>query len=667
MNTTKPVSQPYGGWKSPVTTDLIVGDTIRLGQPAITDNAIYWTEGRPQEQGRNVLVRHVDGAVVDLVPQPVDVRTLAHEYGGGAYAVGANGVYFINAADQQIYTLDATGTPRALTATDGLRYADVIEDTRHRQLFAVCEDHRAGNHEPQNFLAAIELGTGALTRIADGHDFFSSPCLSPDASQLAWLTWNHPDMPWDASQLWLANLSADGRVGEPRRVLSGVKESLFQPAWSPSGQLHVVSDRSGWWNLYRVDGGDGLPLHPLAAEFGKPQWLFGMTTYGFDANGRILCIYEQDADSHLAMLDPFAQTIEEIETPFCTMRDLHVCGEKAVFVGATPGTSESVIEFDLTTRTHRVLRNSSRIEANPAFTSIARAIRYTSTNGRTAHALYYPPFNADFEGPAGERPPLLVMAHGGPTSSTDRSFKWGVQFWTSRGFAVVDVNYSGSSGYGRAYRQQLNGRWGVDDVDDAVAAALWLVDRGLADEARLAVRGASAGGYLTLSALTFRTCFKAGASHYGIGDLEALLKGTHKFESHYLFGLVGDYPEQKTLYHERSPINHADRLSCAMILFQGAQDKVVPPDQAEAMYRSVLTKGLPVAYVLFSDERHGFRVAANIIRSLEAELYFYGKIFGFEPADAIDPVTIDNLETTTDRMIDGGNTDKDESGSAQND
>ncbi|TCK36141.1 dipeptidyl aminopeptidase/acylaminoacyl peptidase [Paraburkholderia sp. BL8N3] len=653
MNKTKPISKPYGGWKSPVTTDLIVGDTIRLGQPAITDDAIYWTEGRPQEQGRNVLVRHAAGGAADLVPPPMNVRTLAHEYGGGAYTVGASGVFFSNAGDQQIHTIDAAGTPRALTTTEGLRYADAIEDPCHRRLIAVCEDHRAGTHEPLNFLAAIDLDTGALARIADGHDFFSSPCLSPDGSRLAWLAWDHPDMPWDATQLWLADIAADGQFGEPRRVAAGVTESLFQPAWSPAGQLHVVSDRSGWWNLYRIDGDNALPLHPLAAEFARPQWLFGMTTYGFNSNGQILCIYEQDVDSHLALLDPAAQTFEEIDTPFCMMRDLHVCGEKAVFIGATPRTSESVIEFDLTTRTHRVLRDSSRIEADPAYTSIAQAICYTSSNGRAAHALYYPPFNADYAGPVGERPPLLVMAHGGPTSSTDRSFKWGVQFWTSRGFAVVDVNYSGSSGYGRAYREQLNGRWGVDDVDDAVAAALYLVDRGLVDEARLAVRGASAGGYLALSALTFRTCFKAGASHYGIGDLEALLRETHKFESHYLFRLVGKYPEQKALYYERSPVNHVDQLSCAMILFQGAEDKVVPPAQAESMYRSVHAKGLPVAYVLFAGEQHGFRVADNIRRCLEAELYFYGKIFGFELADAIEPVTIANIETAAGRTTEG--------------
>jgi dipeptidyl aminopeptidase/acylaminoacyl peptidase len=643
MNKSQPTSKHYGSWKSPVTADLIVGDTIRLGQPAITEKAIYWVEGRPQEQGRNVLVRYVAGAAEDLIPPPMNARTLVHEYGGGAYTVGAEHVFFSNAADQQIYMPDVSGTPRALTATEGLRYADAIEDTRRRRLIAVCEDHRASSQEPRNFLAAIDLDTGALAPIAGGHDFFSSPCLSPDGSRLAWLAWDHPDMPWDATQLWLADIDSNGRFGEPRRIAAGVTESLFQPAWSPTGQLHVVSDRSGWWNLYRIDDDDLFPLYPLAAEFGKPQWLFGMKTYGFDSHGRILCLYEQNSDSHLAMLDPIAQTFEEIETPFCTMRDLHVCGEKAVFIGATPQTSESVIGFDLASRTHRVLRSSSRTDADPAYTSIAQAIDYPSSNGRTGHALYYPPFNADYAGPAGERPPLLVVAHGGPTSSTDRSFKWGVQFWTSRGFAVVDVNYSGSSGYGRAYRQQLNGKWGVDDVDDAVAAALYLVDRGLADEARLAVRGASAGGYLTLSALTFRRYFKAGASHYGIGDLEALLQGTHKFESRYLFRLVGPYPEREALYKERSPINHVDQLSCPMILFQGEEDKVVPPDQAQAMYRSVLAKGLPVAYVLFPGEQHGFRIAANIRRCLEAELYFYGKIFGFELADAVEPVTIDNI------------------------
>jgi dipeptidyl aminopeptidase/acylaminoacyl peptidase len=642
---TTPISKPYGSWTSPVTTQLIVGDTIRLAHPSITPDAVYWIEGRPQEQGRNVLVRRADdGATADLTPAPFNVRTLAHEYGGGAYTVGPSGVFFSNATGQQIHAFDAQGAPRTLTTTEGLRYADATEDTRHHRLIAVCEDHRAAGHEPVNFLAAIDLDTGALTRIADGHDFFSSPCLIPDGSRLAWLAWDHPDMPWDATQLWLVDIAADGSFGTPRRVAKTDRaESLFQPAWSPSGALHVVADRSGWWNLYRIEGDEAVALHPMAAEFGTPQWLFGMTTYGFDSRGRILCVYEQDSDSNLALLDEAAGTFEEIETPFCTLRDLRVSGDRAVFIGATPTESEAVIEFDLATRTHRVLCSSSRIEADPAFTSIAQAIDYPSEGGRTSHALYYPPVNADYAGPADACPPLLVMAHGGPTSSTNRSFKWAIQFWTSRGFAVVDVNYCGSGGYGRAYRQLLNGRWGVDDVDDAVAAARYLVERGLADETRLAVRGGSAGGYLTLSALTFRNFFQAGASHYGIGDLEALMRETHKFESRYLDRLIGEYPAQKTLYQERSPINHTERLSCAMILFQGAEDKMVPPDQAETMYSAVRAKGLPVAYLLFPGEQHGFRVAANISRCFEAELYFYGKIFGFDPAGNIEPVQIDNL------------------------
>jgi len=637
-----PAVKPYGAWTSPVTTDLITGHTIRLGQPAITDNAIYWAEGRPQDQGRTVLVRRTGDSACDVTPAAVNVRSQVHEYGGGAYTVGHYGVYFVNATDQALYALDANGAPRVLSATEGLRYADVIEDHRHRRLIAVCEDHRGQTHEPVNFLAAIDLDSGLPTRLADSHDFFSSPCLSPDGRKLAWLAWNHPDMPWDATQLWCAEIDNDGHIGPARQVAAGTTESMFQPVWSPAGKLHVVSDRSGWWNLYRIEGDSAIALHPLAAEFGKPQWMFGMTTYGFDSKGRILCIYEQDTDSHLAILDPDAHTFELIDVPFCMMRDLHVRGDQAVFIAATPSSPEAVVQFDLTTRVHREVRSSSRVEADPAYTSIAQAISYPSSNGRTAHALYYPPFNADYSGPAGEAPPLLVMAHGGPTSASDRSFKWGIQFWTSRGYAVVDVNYCGSSGYGRAYRQQLNGRWGIDDVDDVVAAAAHLVKQKLADENRLAIRGASAGGYLTLCALTFHNCFKAGASYYGIGDLEALLRGTHKFESHYLFGLVGNYPEQKALYYERSPINHVDRLSCAMILLHGGKDKVVPPDQADTMYQSVRAKGLPVASIVFPEEQHGFRAAENIRRSLDAEQYFYSKIFGFEIADVIEPIEIDN-------------------------
>lgn len=687
---------PFGSWVSPITTDLIVGATIRLGQPAFGAGGVVWTEGRPAEQGRTVLVRYpltTPSASVatrdpgetqgpeDMTPAPFNVRTLVHEYGGGAYVADTDAVWFSAFGDQQIYGIDridqagahaaseastsgaptassassgssapdraattrALPTPRQITHEANVRFADAIVDHAHGRLICVAEDHRGTAHEPVNTLVSVALSTGAMQVLVDGHDFFSSPALRADGQQLAWLSWDHPNMPWDGTQLWLADLDADGALGNVRCIAGGADESIFQPAWSPSGELHFVSDRSGWWNLYRVRNGVIEALYPCDAEFGTPQWQFGTCTYGFDAQGRIVCLYAQDGDTHLAILDADAHRLDEIATPFRAMRDLRIRGDQAVFVGSSPTAHEAIVLLELGTRTHRVLREASSAHPDPADISIAQAIRFPTTGGLEAHALFYAPANAAFEGPPDARPPLLVFSHGGPTSSTDAALKWSIQYWTSRGFAVVDVNYGGSSGYGRAYRSRLERAWGVVDVDDCVNAARYLIEQGRVDGERVAIRGGSAGGYTTLCALTFRTFFKAGASHYGIGDLEALARDTHKFESRYLERLVGRYPQEQARYRERSPVHHADRLSSAMILFQGAEDKAVPPNQAEAMYNAVRAKGLPVAYLLFEHEQHGFRRADTIRRAYEAELYFYGRIFGFTPADVIEPVEIDNL------------------------
>lgn len=662
MNSTSSASSPkagspspaaFGSWKSPVTAEVVVGATIRLGQIRIGAEGIYWTEGRPQEKGRNAIIRlRANGEVDELTAAPFDAATRAHEYGGGALAVTTVGVFFSNFKDQHVYTLDASGEPKALTHTDGLRYADLIADPARGRLIAVCEDHREGGHEPVNTLVSIDLATGAAEVIAAGHDFFSSPCLSPDGTQLAWLTWDHPNMPWDGTELWVAQIAADGTLAAPRRVAGGPAESLFQPAWSPAGDLYVVSDRSGWWNLYRLRADssatanidDALEaVHPMEAEFGKPQWVFGMTTYGFTADGRIVCLYEQDGATHLAVCDPSSGAFDEIRTPYSTMRDLRVGGQQAVFIGSSPTAGEAVIALDLPTRTCRVLRSSQSSEVDARYVSVAEPIRFPTEGGLYAHAYFYAPANPDFEGPAGTLPPLIVIAHGGPTSSTHSGFKWPIQYWTSRGFAVVDVDYGGSTGYGRAYRQRLNGQWGITDVNDAINAARYLIGQGRVNADALAVRGGSAGGYLVLCALAFHDFFKAGASYFGVGDLEALMKDTHKFESRYLLGLVGQYPEQQALYRARSPIHFVEQMSSAMILFQGSEDKVVPPNQAESIYQVVRAKGLPVAHVLYEGEGHGFKRAENITHSLESELYFYGKVFGFEPADKIEPVAIENI------------------------
>jgi dipeptidyl aminopeptidase/acylaminoacyl peptidase len=636
---------PFGSWPSPVTAELIAEATIRLGQIALRGSEIVWSEGRPQEQGRNVLVRRAtDGTLADLNPAPFNVRTRAHEYGGGAFALLADGgVVFSHYDDQQLVHVDAAGVAKALTQDPDQRYADAIVDPTRRRLIAVREDHRAGAADAVATIVSISLDTGAARVLVQGHDFLASPALSPDERQLAWLAWDHPNMPWDGCELWLADVAADGSLGTPRRIAGGAQESIFQPQWSPRGELHFVSDRSGWWNLYRLRDGATQPLHPMAAEFGEPQWAFGMSRYGFDAAGRIVCAVSQQGVTRLATLDPETGAFEWLATPFCTIESLRVGADFAAFVGATPTQASAVVRLDLRSGAHEVLRSSSAADAQGDFLSLAEPITFPTEGGLDAHAFFYAPTNRDARGPDGERPPLIVITHGGPTGTTDAGFKWSIQFWTSRGFAVVDVNYGGSSGYGRAYRARLDGQWGVVDVDDAIHAARFLIARGDVDADRIAIRGGSAGGYTTLSALTFRHFFKAGASHYGIGDLETLATDTHKFESRYLDRLIGPYPAQRALYRARSPVHHTAQLSSPMILFQGAEDKAVPPSQAQAMYDAVAAKGLPVAYLLFEGEQHGFRRASTIRRVLEAELYFYGRVFGFTPADAIEPIEIRNL------------------------
>ncbi len=639
---------PFGSWPSPVTAELISAATIRLGQTAIDGDDIFWTEGRPQENGRHVLVAcSADGSLHDLVPAPFNVRNRVHEYGGGAFVLlGQGAAVFTHLDDQRLYRVEAGGVPSALTHDPRLRHADAVVDRRRNRLIAVREDHTgdAAGTEPVATLVAIDLANGRADVLADGHDFFSSPALSPDGQQLAWLSWDHPDMPWDGNRLWLADVDADGRLSAAHLVAGGPGESIFQPSWSPAGELYFVSDRSGWWNLYRWRDGTSQALQPMAAEFGTPQWSFGQSTYGFDGAGRIVCSYLRDGFSQLAILDLDGGSFQALDTPCTAIAELRVGAGFAVFIGATATEAAAVVRLDLRTGGHRVLRVSSDAAVDPAFVSVAEPISFPTTDGAEAHAFFYPPTNRDARGPDGEKPPLIVISHGGPTGAADPGFKWSYQYWTSRGFAIVDVNYGGSTGYGRAYRQRLDGRWGVVDVDDSVNAARFLIARGDADSGRVIVRGGSAGGYTTLCALTFRDFFKAGASHYGIGDLEALVRDTHKFESRYLDRLVGPWPAEAALYRARSPIHHTDRLAAPMILFQGRGDKAVPPDQAQAMFDAVDAKGLPVALLMFDGEQHGFRRAATIHRVLEAELAFYGRVFGFEPADKLsEPLEIRNL------------------------
>lgn len=635
---------PYGSWRSPITSDLIVAGTVRLGQIELDGETVYWIEGRPAEKGRNVIVRRsADGAMVDVNPQPFNARTLVNEYGGGSFTVSNGEVFFSNFADQRLYRVAPNAEPQAITAESKFRFADGVVDRRRNRMICVREDHSIAGQEAATTLVAVDLASGEQTILTSGNDFYSSPRLSADGNQLAWLEWSHPNMPWDGSELWLADVPGDGSLANKRLIAGGSAESIFQPEWSPGGELYFVSDRSNWWNLYRFSGGAVESVCPMEAEFGLPQWVFGMATYGFVSAGQIVCAYVQKGFSRLALVDVESGKIETVAAPYTQIEGVRCSAGKAVFFAGSPGEASAIVSFDPATRQFETLRRSSELAIDSAYVSAPQAIEYPTESGLTAHGFFYPPQNKDFAAPVNELPPLLVMIHGGPTSAASPTLKLGIQYWTSRGIAVLDVNYGGSTGYGRDYRERLKGNWGVVDVDDCVNGARFLAEQGLVDGNRLAITGGSAGGYTVLCALAFRDVFKAGASHYGVSDLAALEIDTHKFESRYTHSLVAPYPAGAELYRQRSPIHHTDKLNAPVIFFQGLEDKVVPPNQSEMMVEALRRKNLPVAYVTFEGEQHGFRQAANIKRALDGELYFYSRIFGFELAEAVEPVPIENL------------------------
>lgn len=643
---TEPRVAPYGSWKSPITSDLIVAGSVRLGQVALDGSDVYWLEGRPAERGRSVLVRQrADGTREDVTPAPFNVRTRVHEYGGGEYLVDRGEVFFVNFADQRVYAVRDGGAAQPITPELALRYADFALDRGRGRLVCVREDHTIAGREAVNTIVSLSAdGDAAGGRVlVAGNDFYATPRLSPDGARLAWLTWRHPNMPWDGCELWVGELDAAGDVRAAQLVAGGPAESIFQPTWSPDGVLYFVSDRTGWWNLYRWRAGQIEPLAPREAEFGLPQWVFGMSTYGFESAGRIICTYTQAGVTHLAALDTDTKQLTPLETAYTDI-GLPTAGPgRVAFLGGSPAAATAVVLMDLDAGQTHVLRRASDIQVDEGYLSIPQAIEFPTEDGLTAFGIYYAPRNRDYVAPAGELPPLLVMSHGGPTGSTSSAFSLNIQFWTSRGIAVLDVDYGGSTGHGRAYRERLNGRWGIVDVDDCANGARYLVAQGAVDGERLAIRGGSAGGYTTLAALTFRHVFKAGASYYGVGDLEALARDTHKFESRYLDNLIGPYPARRDIYIARSPVHHTDRLACPVIFFQGLDDEVVPPNQAEAMFAAMRARGLPTAYLPFEGEGHGFRRAENIKRSLDAELYFYSRIFGFALAEPVEPVHIENL------------------------
>lgn len=641
---------PYGSWASQVAPELLVSGAAGLGDVWVEGDTVWWVESRPSEAGRvQVVRRDPDGTVTDLLPEGFSARTRVHEYGGGAVCVAAGVVYFSNWSDQRLYRLSGSGEPQALTAEPpephGWRWADMRPVPGASWLVCVREDH-SGAGEAVNEIVAVPLeGAGQVTVLFSGRDFVSSPRPRGDGSRLAWLCWDHPNMPWDTTELWVGDLAfgpSSVSISGAHRIGGGDDESLVQPEWAPDGTLLVVSDRSDWWNVHRVDGVDELvSLAPMAAEVGQPAWVFGQARYGFSQpSGDVVFTWSDSSGAKVGRVAPTGGELRVQSTPFLSLGAFRLSGDDVVAIGSSTASEPVVARLAGGDGAVTVLRPARELSLASELLSRPERLSFPTAGGRMAHAYLYRPANPDFVAPEGELPPVLVLSHGGPTSAANPAFSLGVQFWTSRGFAVVDVDYGGSTGYGRAYRNLLQGSWGVVDVEDCCAAADFLVAAGLADPARLAIRGGSAGGFTTLAALAFRSTFAAGANSYGVADLAALAADTHKFEARYLDGLVGPWPEAAALYEERSPLAHADRLACPIITLQGLEDEVVPPKQSEKLVAALAAKGIPHAYLAFAGEQHGFRRAETIVRALTAELYFFGRVFGFEPAGDIEPVEI---------------------------
>jgi dipeptidyl aminopeptidase/acylaminoacyl peptidase len=646
---------PYGTWSSPVTAQMVARAGVRLSLPWLEDDVVWWLEGRAAEAGRVVLVRAEPGAApTDVVPAGFNVRTSVHEYGGGAYCVHRGTAFFSNFDDQRLYRVEPGSDPVPISPdADGRRdrYADGRITPDGTLWIGVRERHAESDRSMDvvNELVAVATDGSAEPRVvAGGRSFYSTPRISPDGRRLCFLAWDLPWMPWDGCELFVADLAGDGTLGDAVHVAGedGV-ESIWQPEWSPDGDLVFASDRSGWWNLERLRDGERRPLHPAEAEFGYPAWTFGSRSFAFLGDGRIACAYDRDGFTSFGLLDPESGALEPLDlgldalpgSPYVVAEGLHV-----VLVAGSAMTSNRLVRVDVETGQAEALRVSSDIDVDPAYFSTPRAIEFPTDDGLTAHALFYPPTSPGFVAPDGELPPLLVMCHGGPTGNATSIFNLETQFWTSRGFAVVDVNYGGSTGHGRAYRERLNGQWGIVDLRDCVNAARHLVDEGEADPERLLITGGSAGGYTTICALTFTDAFAAGATYFGIADLEQFGGGeTHKFELQYEHTLVGPYPERAALYRERSPIHFADRISTPMLVLQGEDDRIVPPTQAELIVAALRERGVPHAYLLYEGEGHGFRKAENIAASLDAELSFYAQVLGFEPAGDVPRLEIEHL------------------------
>ena len=663
------VQAPYGSWPSPISARLLADASSSVSRPSTDRGNIYWVESRPAEKGRNTIMeKSPAGQVREVLPAPRSVRSTVHEYGGGDYLAADGVLFYCQENDQRIYRLalnDPRAEPTAITpaVAEGspmLRFADLCFDAGRQCLYCVCEDHSAAP-EPENYIAIIDVAAIDTSATADpprppvklvsGADFYAYPRLSPDGARLCWISWMHPNMPWDCTELWLAQLGQDGAITNQQRVAGGDNTSIFQPHWSPDNSLYYISDQTGWWNIYRHEtSGAAYPVCPKKAEFATPLWNLGMATYGFLDTTTLFCCYTENSAWRLATINLESGDFNPIASDYTWTSGIHCGRGQALFAAANPVTSPVLCRYDpeqdsldlpVDTPPPPVAADFLSQPASHFFpTAFSSAAPRPESR---AHLLYYPPANRDFCGTEDEQPPLVVLCHGGPTGMASPQLNLKIQFWTSRGFAVADINYRGSTGFGRRYRDSLRGQWGVADVEDAVNGARYLVEQGLADGDKTLIRGGSAGGYTVLAALAFQDYFRAGACLYGIGDLETLAGDTHKFESRYLDRLIGKYPEEKSLYRQRSPVNHISSVSCPVIFFQGMDDKVVPPQQTRAMVEALREKRLPVASLFFPGEAHGFRKAETLEQSLQAELYFYARVLGFPPPADCQPITIENL------------------------
>lgn len=641
---------PCGSWPSPITAEALTRGQISLSEPRVGRTGLWWLEGRPSERGRVVLMRRDrDGIDLEALAESAYVRTRVHEYGGGAWTERDGVIFFVDLPSQRIFRKDPGHPAVPITpeppAPAAFRYADLGVSPDGGSLVCVRERHESDHLVINDIVVVRTDGGGEPRRLISGHDFFSSPRISADSRRLLWLSWDHPRMPWDGTDLWAAELASDFTPEKPRRVAGGDAECIFQPTWGDNGEIYFVSDRTGWGNLYRWAPGaaDAAPLLPMPAEFGLPQWVFGLSRYGLLDGDRIVAVSTRNGQDEIRILDTRTGSHDRWDVGCTSIGYLTTDGHARVaFIGGRPDRAPE-LSIARAGETPSSVRSTLDLELDPRLLSQPAHFDFDTPGEGTAHAFFYPPAHPDFEPSHGEKPPLIVTSHGGPTAATNSVLNLGIQYWTSRGLGVVDVNYRGSTGYGRDYMADLRGRWGELDVRDCVAAAVRLAASGEVDPRRMAIRGKSASGLTTLCALVFHDVFQAGASYYGVADLEGLVRDTHKFESRYLDTLIGPYPETRPVYRSRSPLEHADRLATPIIFFQGLEDRVVPPSQAEALTGVLRQKGLPYAYLSFEGEQHGFRQAATVRRALEAELFFYSRILGFEVADAIEPVVIENL------------------------